>query len=206
MDFNNQIKKEIDKILQQMIKNIKNKSEKDIKEKIYNVVSFCNEVANKVLSQQMQIEFGKIYGTFYDEKSLINSFSIKNNGIRPEIFYDSNTIKNFYFNKEEMLDDLDEFNINASQDNVNLENIDFYFYNENYIDDGDISGKEIERINKKFNWEAFNYHNRINRAGGFTPVAEAFKIAKKNSLDYFNRVEMPKIRAYSKKKLGIDIY
>lgn len=192
------IQREIDKIVKKVGKQIALQKQQELKQKIPKVISYAQSIAESVFKQQMKKELQEIYGPNFNENNLLNSYSIKMNGIHPEISLVKNR-ESTILNVDSIQDDIDEFNIYANEPNINLEDLDFEIYNEYY---GDTDNIDIEKIQ----WDNYSYYNKRYRRGTMKSPLEALEIAKVKATNYFYTVEVPKLRIYSKKQLGIDIF
>lgn len=192
------IQREIDKIVKKVGKQIALQKQQELKQKIPKVISYAQSIAESVFKQQMKKELQEIYGPNFNENNLLNSYSIKMNGIHPEISLVKNR-EGAILNVNSIQDDIDEFNIYANEPNINLEDLDFEIYNEYYGDTDNIDTEKIQ-------WDNYSYYNKRYRRGTMKSPLEALEIAKVKATNYFYTVEVPKLRIYSKKQLGIDIF
>ena len=172
--------------------------QQELKQKIPKVISYAQSIAESVFKQQMKKELQEIYGPNFNENNLLNSYSIKMNGIHPEISLVKNR-EGAVLNTDSIQDDIDEFNIYADKSNINLEDLDFEIYNEYY---GDADNIDTEKIQ----WNSYSYYNKRYRRGMIMSPLEALETAKAKAMNYFYTVEVPKLKIYSKKQLGIDIF
>lgn len=192
------VQREIDKIVQKIGKQMALQKQQELKQKIPKVISYAQLIAESVFKQQMKKELQEIYGPNFNENNLLNSYSIKMNGIHPEISLVKNR-KGTVLNTDSIQDDIDEFNIYADKPNINLEDLDFEIYNEYY---GDADNIDTEKIQ----WNSYSYYNKRYRRGMIMSPLEALETAKVKAMNYFYTVEVPKLKIYSKKQLGIDIF
>ena len=123
------VQREIDKIVQKIGKQMARQKQQELKQKIPKIISYAQSIAESVFKQQMKKELQEIYGPNFNENNLLNSYSIKMNGIHPEISLVKNR-EGTVLNTDSVQDDTDEFNIYADEPNINLENLDFEIYNE----------------------------------------------------------------------------
>ena len=192
------VQREIDKIVQKIGKQMARQKQQELKQKIPKIISYAQSIAESVFKQQMKKELQEIYGPNFNENNLLNSYSIKMNGIHPEISLVKNR-EGAVLNTDSIQDDIDEFNIYADKSNINLEDLDFEIYNEYY---GDADNIDTEKIQ----WNNYSYYNKRYRRGTIMSPLEALETAKVKAMNYFYTVEIPKLKIYSKKQLGIDIF
>ena len=192
------VQREIDKIVQKIGKQMVRQKQQELKQKIPKIISYAQLIAESVFKQQMKKELQEIYGPNFNENNLLNSYSIKMNGIHPEISLVKNR-EGTVLNVDSIQDDIDEFNIYADKPNINLEDLDFEIYNEYY---GDADNIDTEKIQ----WNSYSYYNKRYRRGTIMSPLEALETAKVKAMNYFYTIEVPKLKIYSKKQLGIDIF
>lgn len=201
-----QISNEINKVVKKIENKIAEETKKEIVKKITNVINFSKQQMETYIAESMQKEFQEFYGATFSSNILKQLYSISIVNLRPEISYQAENINIFKSNLdiEGLLDDMDDFIVDAEES----ENENYYdeeLYNEYYGDEGNIEVEYNYVSNKKMNWKP-TYYNKNFRAGEVPKVEDAFKIAKENSIKNFQSEEMPKLKAYSKKEIGIDIF
>lgn len=205
MDIQQQIDAEINKVVKKIKNKIVKKTEKEVAEKVSNVVNFGRQQMQDFISTSMENEFRNFYGINFSSESLKQLYSVSIVNLRPEILYTTEDINKFEANLDiqSLLDDLEEFSLDG--ENGDEEYYDDELYNEYYGDEDNVEDEFSYESNKKMNWNA-EYYNKKFKDGQVPKVNDAFKIAKENTIKNFNQVEMPKLRAYSKKNIGIDIF
>ena len=201
-----QISDEINKVVKKIENKVAEETKKEIVKKITNVINFSKQQMETYIAESMQKEFQEFYGTTFSSNILKQLYSISIVNLRPEISYQAENINIFKSNLdiEGLLDDMDDFIVDAEES----ENENYYdeeLYNEYYGDEGNIEVEYNYVSNKKMNWKP-TYYNKNFRAGEVPKVEDAFKIAKENSIKNFQSEEMPKLKAYSKKEIGINIF
>lgn len=201
-----QVNMEINKAVKKLGNKIAKEAEKETIKKVTEVVNFSKQQMENSIADSMQKSFEEFYGTNFSSDVLRQSYSISIVNLRPEISYQAENINIFKSNldTESLLDDMDDFiaDIEESED----ENYyDEELYNEYYGDEGNIETEYDYSSNKKINWKPI-YYNKNFREGKVPKVEDAFKMAKENAMKRFEIEDMPRLRAYSKKKIGIDIF
>lgn len=201
-----QINMEINKAVKKLGNKIVKEAEKETVKKVKEIINFSEQQIEHSIAESMQKSFEEFYGTNFSSDILKQSYSISIVDLRPEISYQTENINIFKSNldTENLLDDMDNF-IADIEESENENYYDEELYNEYYGDEGNIETEYDYVSNKKINWKP-TYYNKNFREGKVPKVEDAFKMAKENAMKQFEIEDMPKLKAYSKKKIGIDIF
>lgn len=199
---------EINKIIKKISNEFIKKNEKELKKNITDVINFSQEEIKNFAENNIQEQFKNFYGINFSSDILQKLYSISVKNFHPEISYTNEDINIFKANLDinSLLDDMDNF----ISDMDGLSEEEYYdddLYNEYYGDEGNIEEEFDYNSNfkQKINWK-YTYYNKKFRDGKIPKIENAFKTAKENTLKNFDIIEKPKLKTYSKKKIGINIF
>lgn len=201
-----EIGNKIDEIIKKIGKKMTESVEKEVRKNILDVINTSQQQIKIFTENSMQEQFKNFYGINFSSNILKNLYSISIKNFRPEISYTEEDINIFKSNLDmnSLLDDMDDF----VSDMDSLSEEEYYddeLYNEYYGDEDNIEEEFDYNFNQKIKWNS-SYYNKTFREGKVPSAKKAFEMAKNNTINDFNIIEKPKLKSYSKKKIGIDIF